>query len=480
MKRVAEQFSLSIDEIVDYLALEKSPRFSSSSASYNVRCPWCGTNGKKHKLNIDRSKNAYRCVSCGQGGGALDLYGRLRFGTPLVPGKSANGGNGNVLYHALMEDLHRDTTFSVGNHGQCANAVPSCSTICRASDDALHRAYSAVLCFPYFSLSKEHEQNLKRRGLDEQAIQINGYRSIPEQCKWVTEWPNLIRTFEQLGLEEKCCSFDRLKRLDRSLLIAGLIVADTLRAAGISMEGVPGFFRIQGNWFFRLEPGMLIPTRNHKGQIVGIQARKDHGSLRYMTVSSKDLPDGVTEGISRTHFPLGNEKLTRNAKVFVTEGPLKADVALSLMKQQTFFIAIQGVNNQKDLRDIFQELHSRGIRQIWNALDMDKLINPNVAAAGLKIRKLAMECGLTMKLQCWDEEYAKTKWLELYLLCVRNRLPVRPMQNVFLDIDRMARLLTEQGIEHSVRHLPDGELEKDYWDDRTKGIDDYLLSIRSK
>ena len=475
---MAEAFSISIDEIVDFLSLEKSPRFSVSSVSYNVRCPWCGGDGKKYKMNIDRQKNAYRCVACGQGGGALDLYGRLRFGTPLVRGKSSNGGNGNTLYHALMEDLHRETTCSVGNHGKQKTQQQNYSVVQRISDTELDRAFSAILKFPYFALSQDHIQNLVKRGLTDEGIQRNGYQTVPEKCEWVSEWPDAVARFRQLGLEEMCRRHERLRRMDDSLLIAGMIVAEELRSQGIEMKGVPGFFRIHGIWMFRLEPGMLIPTRNPYGQIVGLQARKDHGNLRYMTASSKDLPEGVTEGISRTHFPLRNQKLDPSTKVYVTEGPLKADVALSLMNGNGYFVAVQGVNNQSELRSIFQGIRARGVKVIWNALDMDKVTNPNVAAAGLKIRKLAKECDLTMRLQCWDEVYGEEKFMELYLLCIQNRIPVRPMRNVFLEIDRMARALKARGIEHSIIHLPDGTMQKKYWDEKTKGIDDFLLSQR--
>ena len=477
---MAEAFSVSIDEIVNFLALEKGPRFSAASSSYNVRCPWCGQDGRKYKLNVDRQKNAYHCVACGQGGGALDLYGRLRHGTPLIRGKAEDGGNGNTLFHALMEDLHRDFPCGKIHHEMQKETSSDVRVVLRASDEDLNHAYEALLDFPMFNLSAEHQENLKRRGLSDQDIQNNGYRTIPSDCSWISQWPEGIELFDELGLEDECRKYDRLRSLEREQLIAGFFVAEHLRFYGISMQGVPGFFCIQGTWLFRPEPGMLIPTRNREGKIVGLQARKDQGSLRYMTVSSKDLPEGVTEGISRTHFPLHNEELTPDTKVYVTEGPLKSDVALSLMHGSGYFIAIQGVNNQKELEDIFRDLYDQGIRTIWNALDMDKLTNPHVAAAGRKIRKLAQSAGLTMLLQCWDEHYAHEKHLELYLLCVQNRIPVYPLRNIFLEIDRMAEELNQCGIRHSVRVLPDGSTEKDYWLDATKGIDDYLLSIQEK
>lgn len=44
----------------------------------------------------------------------------------------------------------------------------------------------------------------------------------------------------------------------------------------------------------------------------------------------------------------------------------------------------------------------------------------------------------------------------------------------------MARALEAAGVEHSVETLPDGTEVKHYWDDATKGIDDYLLTQKQQ
>ena len=130
------------------------------------------------------------------------------------------------------------------------------------------------------------------------------------------EYPEATDCYQRFRLERQCSEFDSLRRQPEELRIAGIAVAEQLQKADIDMEGVPGFFRFQvtenGNkkdiWSFRLETGMLIPTRNRNGEIVCLQARKDRGRLRYMTLSSKGLPGGVSSGISRTHFRRSERK----------------------------------------------------------------------------------------------------------------------------------------------------------------------------
>ena len=99
-------FSISIDQVVDLLGLERDPRHGHGRASYNVKCPFC--DDKKYHMNINPGKNAYNCVHCQgdkTGGGALDLYGRAALGVELRPGKTKAGGNGDFIFAKLCEAL---------------------------------------------------------------------------------------------------------------------------------------------------------------------------------------------------------------------------------------------------------------------------------------------------------------------------------------------------------------------------------------
>lgn len=213
---------------------------------------------------------------------------------------------------------------------------------------------------------------------------------------------------------------------------------------GCELQGVPGFYKVQNTWILNLPEGMLIPTRNSGGQVVGIQVRRDGDTNpRYLTVSANRLPCGVTTGISRAHFPLGNAPLTKGTTVYLTEGPLKADVALALLEDKNAaFIAIQGVTNTKMLDEVvFPSLKERGITRVINALDMDKLTNPGVIMACSALKQLAQKHGIRMEMLCWDAEYAAEKEQELAALCEQHGLGLPPEQNVFKRIGAMALAL---------------------------------------
>ena len=467
------QFTISIDRVVDLIGLARDPK-GGDGPMYRVRCPFCGEDGK-YKMHINTAQNVYKCFHCGVGGGTLDLYARAALGMELVPGGKERGGNSRYVYAQLASALgmQKDMPKPV------VKAPPRYN---RATDDALDKAYSAVLAFSHFSLSEKQKENLRKRGLDDERIQINGYRSVDPDCTWIEEYPRESKQYKTLGLDAEAIKFAPLKRQTQQQRIGGYIVARELAKRGVSMNGVPGFFRLKGKWLFRLEPGMLIPTRNQSGQIVGVQARKDEGSLRYMTVSSKGLPDGVTEGISRVHFPLSNRKLNQKSQIHITEGPLKADVIAYLMDDpDAYFVAVQGVQNTKDLPVLFEEAVAAGISVAYNAFDMDKITNPHVAKASRDLRKMAKNNGLQLRLKLWDIGFAQAKWLELSGLCRYAKIdaPIRP-GNIFSEVGEMALKLHEKGIAHSSYPDLNGKFTRHYWSDITKGLDDFLLWQKQK
>ena len=486
---MACDFPVSIDSVVTLLGLLREPRYREGMASYNVRCPFCGDT--KYHMNINTRKNAYNCFRCAgskTGGGALDLYSRVALGIDHRPGKKKDGGNGDEIFAKLLDALHLGNPFSTSPlRNEPKRSVPSAPS--RASDSALDRAYQALLAFPGFALTEDHRNNLLQRGLDDESINKNEYRSAGD-FSWVDKehYPMEVEAYQRFQLDSVFDRYDSLRHLPIKQRVAGLIVASELLSRNISLEGVPGFFYLPTNiggkvkkiWFFRIETGLLIPTRNYQKQIVCLQARKDRGKLRYMTISSKGLPGGVEEGISRTHFPLANSPIGTGVAVYLTEGPLKADVAIHLMNRPACFVALHGVSNRNELPEIFQLLRENGVSILYNAFDMDKTTNPHVAAAGKVIRQMALTAGLKNEMMLWDEQYASRKYLELLSLCQYHGLSVRTeFENVFVGVAELADNLSRQGIRHSILLSRNGAEKKEYWSDATKGIDDYLLSSKT-
>ena len=310
-----DKFSIDIREVVKLLGLKVSPQSDFNGTSFNVRCPFC--NDTKYHMNINTVKNAYSCVKCSggeKGQGALDLYARVAHGVRCVKGQ-----NSREMYRKLCDDLHIEAP--VRSRVQKAQ-LPEVVEIHRASDKVVDKAYRKLLDIKFFQLSDLHRENLHRRGFSDEAIERNGYRSISADFPWVNRYRKAKEQYQKLIPSIRKDNI--LKRRTPERLIAGLIAASILAKCGCELRGVPGFFRIDGVWCFNLEPGMLIPTRNAVGQIVALQVRRDKPSdwndyckrtgqnkefLRYMTISAKGLPDGVTTDISQAHFPLGNDSL---------------------------------------------------------------------------------------------------------------------------------------------------------------------------
>lgn len=475
--------SIDIREVVNLLGLKVDPRSSTDSDSFNVRCPFC--RDKKYHMNINTVKNVYSCVLCSKekGQGALDLYSRVVHGERCIKGQ-----NSKKIYMELCDALHLGDTPVRKTQVKEQHTMPS---ILRANDDTVGKTYAKLISFKPFALTEAHRENLRRRGFSDATIDRNEYRSLGQDYKWLKEYQDCRTLYRRLRpsiMENK-----KLRRKREDEIVAGLAVAQYLLDCGCTLEGVPGFYKIGSSWSFNIIPGMLVPTRNMKGQVVALQVRRDKPEnwekknkgnkfLRYLTVSSKGFPGGVTEGISRAHFPLSNPPLSKDVHVCVTEGPLKADAASELLggDEKIFFIALHGTMNTKELPGFFKLCKKKGIERIENAFDMDKTTNCHVAEAGKNVWRKAKDAGLSVAIRCWDEDYAAIKYRELGILCASHDIFVPTTLNVFVDIAAMARALEAAGVEHSVEILPDGTEVKHYWDDATKGIDDYLLFKKRK
>ena len=130
---------------------------------------------------------------------------------------------------------------------------------------------------------------------------------------------------------------------------------------------------------------------------------------RYKTVSSSSYPYGVNVHVGRTHFPRNNTAcISKNTYVYLTEGPLKADVASYLLDYpDSAFIALLGVNHTLELPGIMRWLHENGVTRIYNAFDADQCINPNVLKASNKITAIAAQSDIHVTRLFWDTEEAK-------------------------------------------------------------------------
>ncbi len=315
-------------------------------------CPFCHDHGPgKYHLSLNTATGQYRCHLCGAHGNSVTLYARLM------------GVTNREAYQALKQE---GKVYPMSRR----EASPSDAERQPLPLEQRHEAYTAML--DHLTLLDKHRENLLERGLSEERIQANQYRSMPE-----TE-------------------------AGRRLLAA------LLRSCGHELLGLPGFRTYYGDWTITGPKGFLIPVRNKNGLIQGMKIRLDDAdkpNRKYRWLSSRDLPNG-TRSYSYIHVT-GD---TTQKRAFLTEGPLKGDVA-SYLAHDALFVCVGGVNA---IRGLKKTLMGLGVSRVVEAMDMDQMTNPDVRNAVLAMRREVQAIkGLKYTKYTWDPAY---KGIDDYLL----------------------------------------------------------------
>ncbi len=200
----------------------------------------------------------------------------------------------------------------------------------KAAPDVLDTTYRALLA--ELTLSETHRENLQRRGLTDTEIEILSYKTLPHKTPHE--------------------------------LIAGL------QAQHIKLLGVPGFYLEARHWGIKRPVGIAIPVRDTRKRIVGLQVRCDKvEGGRYKWVSSKGFNAGCSSG-APVHVA---GQVSTGGDLWITEGPLKADIAS--LKLGRVVLAVAGVGNWPGVIPIIRELRPK---RVIIAFDMDKASNPAV------------------------------------------------------------------------------------------------------
>ena len=337
---------MNLIQMTDVVHLLGLPAPSQDRSSYYIRCPCCDTDPRKRHLNINISKNVFRCPRCGASGGVLDLYS-LYTGTPRGAAKDAINyklGTSSVVPTVKIK----------------SSAAPTVTEYPMTDVDTRDATYSALL--EKLSLAPDHRENLLQRGLTDDEIDELGYKTTP--------------------------------------VLGYASIAAQLQAEGLYLSGVPGFYRRDdGTWTFIHEKrGILIPVRDVDGKIQGLQIRRDNVAKRkFRWVSSAEKKDGCkAEGWTHLAGPVQSE-------IMLTEGPMKADI-IHILSGSTV-MAVPGVNTLKQLKQTLRHLKDCGLQQIKTAFDMDLLTNINVQNGYNNLLRLLNDEGLRYGTYLWDPRY---------------------------------------------------------------------------
>lgn len=335
--------TFNMTDLIPLLGLPTPPY---GQTSYYVQCPCCDDNPRKRHLNINLVKDVFRCPKCGISGGIFDLYS-LYTGVPR-----------DKVYAALTQRLQP----ALSSSRQKVKIVPQAIVQEYPITDieTRHATYSALLS--KLTLANDHLENLRNRGLTDNEIVSLGYKTTP---------------------------------------IAGLAaIAKQLREEGYYLSGVPGFYKTEENvWtFIKEKRGIIIPVKDYKGRIQGLQIRRDNSEKRkFRWVSSADLKDGCkAEGWTHIAGPVTNE-------VILTEGPMKADVIHAL--SGITVIAVPGVHSLTQLKETLEKLKELGLIRVKTAFDMDMSTNCHVQNAFENLTQLLNELNLKFGTYLWDSEY---------------------------------------------------------------------------
>lgn len=412
MRHPIEDFPFRIGDVQRLMGLQPV-RIHSGNSDFN--CIFCGGKGK---MNINYVKNVYGCVKCGAGGGMVDLYASYYHLTA------------KAAYDEICQKLSFEESVERAKVPGSEDANSVVPESIRASEEEIHHTYSVLLS--HLTLSQKHREDLLARGLTEEQIKREGYRSTPV-----------------FGVKK---------------------LAGTLQEMKCVVEGVPGFYQDKnGEWtinFHSRNSGFLIPVRTFDGKIQGMQIRTDHvvDDRKYVWFSSGGRRKGTSSG-SPLHM------IGRPApEVYVTEGPLKGTIAHYLTGKT--FLCVAGVMQYRKLPEALEALKQQGLVCVNEAYDMDKLIRCAVVPETCRTCKNQAECESYKGYRSLPEQ------IRIQVSEIRcQRLKVK-RDNIQRGCMQLYRICNELSLPcHRMVWSLD---ENGEWNGTQKGIDDYYAALREE
>lgn len=436
-------FPFGIRDVAELLHLKVRRR---QSDSMYTDCPFCGD--RRGKMNINFTKNVWRCNYCGEGGGMLSLYARLNNTTdsdayreisdallagdtswgyeePERKGMPYAGSGGGTLADAPQKATEPFAANTAGGkkaaesgpanaetQGKVAGPYPAdagrgknAAEIMPAHADARKEPEIQP---PYMNLRAEAEIPQAERASDQQVHQT--YSLLLGMLNLTPAHRAHLKS-EKRGLTDAQIDGYGFKSTPPGFLCRSL--TERLQRQGCVLEGVPGFYlHDKGYWTVRFSSrvsGILIPAISIDGLIKGMQILLDtpfrdrddppgKAGTKYIWLSSASRNRGITSG-SPVHFA-GNPF---SRTVYVTEGLLKADIAHCLTGRT--FVAVAGANNVKPLEPLLALMAQNGTEMVVEAYDMDKCSNSMTARGSSQVCRMAGKYGMECRRLTWNPNY---------------------------------------------------------------------------
>lgn len=202
-------------------------------------------------------------------------------------------------------------------------------------------------------LSRRHREELKRRGLGDGAIEAAQYRT--------------------LGF------------LGRRKALAAL-----REEYGEDLYSVPGFADEAGRPRLVPSDGLLIPVRDLKGRVVGCQVRVGEPGRKYLWMSHREARSGSPCHVSANPYGF--------VIPWVTEGPLKADVASHL--GEFWFLGVGGASQAMSAKGVIDQIPD--VEKVILAFDMDWQTNAGVEEKVSDLGSALEREGYEVEMATWE------------------------------------------------------------------------------
>ena len=156
--------------IMDVASLLRLNIRREGSGHIYVDCPICGD--RRGKMNLNLTKNVWRCNYCGEGGGMLALYAKVY--------RISNSD----AYKEICDALQTGSAASAYSTPSPAGPNKEMPQAERASEQEIHRTFTTMMSA--LSLTPAHREHLRsKRGLTDAQIDQFGFKSTPppEFCR---------------------------------------------------------------------------------------------------------------------------------------------------------------------------------------------------------------------------------------------------------------------------------------------------------
>jgi len=357
------------------------------NADYYIDCPVCEGH---FKMNVSVNKNCCHCVKCDSKFSMVSLHRYLyEFEDNKQAYKDLKAKWEGILPAEKITLKYR----AMENKDMQIKPAPIMVR------DKFYRAFLHNL-----TLEQQHRNDLLKRGLSNYEIDSYYFKSVPQM--------NLQQATNTALLQSK--------------LKEWFIKHDDV--------GIPGFYDLmtRSPEMVKRSKGYFVPVITFNGLISGLQIRYDplpedapewrkKSYHKYAWFSSSEKGTGCSiSGCENLHHS-GN--WYQNFKdINITEGILKGTVASALSGKNAPFLCVAGVNSTNQLKEELVYLKNFGCERVNIFWDMDYHSNENVEKSLEKLKSIALEAGLSVRVMEWNTNY---KGIDDYLLARRHLQEIR-------------------------------------------------------